>query len=64
MTTAVFVLSKNNVPNCQLDNAHATQTQVPGALSPRTCMERVGSRKYNSFFGLVDSGLTKVYTVN
>lgn len=49
MTTAVFVLSKNNVLNCQLDNVHATQTQVPGALSPCTCMERVSSLKYNSF---------------
>lgn len=33
MTTAVFILSKNNVLNCQLDNVHATQTQVPGVLS-------------------------------
>lgn len=35
MTTAVFVLSKNNVPNCQAGNAHASPTQVPGCVSTK-----------------------------
>lgn len=40
MTTAVFVLSKNNVPNRQAGNAHASPTRVPGCASTEggTCI--------------------------